>query len=86
MQIGQGNIPLVAAMALAVSCLLLLSWMFIIHTDADWRKTAKFIGFGLIFEGVVLFMTRASGKEASIYFGAGSILIGLILLFGSKKH
>ena len=86
LQIGQGNIPLVAAMALAVSCLLLLSWMFIIHTDADWRKTAKFIGFGLIFEGAVLFMTRASGKEASIYFGAGSILIGLILLFGSKKH
>lgn len=86
LHIGQSQLPLVAAMLMAISCLLLMSWMFITHTDADWRKTTRFIAFGLIFEGAVLFMTRASWKGASDYFGAGSILIGMVLLFGAKKH
>jgi hypothetical protein len=86
LHVGQSNLPLVAALTLAVACLFLLSWMFIFHTDADWRKTTRFIAFGLLFEGAVLLLTHASGRAGSIYFGVGSILVGLTLLFGAKKH
>lgn len=86
MTVGQGNAPLLLAVVLAVSCLLLVSWLFISQTDADWRVTTRFIASGLLFEGLVLFMTRATGREASIYFGAGSIVIGIALLLAAKKH
>jgi hypothetical protein len=86
LHVGAGNLPLFAAVFLAVVCLFLLSWVFISHTEADWRKTTRFIAFGLLFEGIVLVMTRTSGREASIYFGIGSLVVGLVLLFGAKRN
>ncbi len=86
LQIGQSNAPLVAAICVAVISLFFLSWAFISHTHADWRKTTRFIAFGLMLEGAALIMTRISGHGVSIYFGFGSIAVGLGLLFGAKKY
>ena len=86
LQIGVGNAPLMAALTLSVACLFFLSWTFVNYTQADWRKTTRFIAVGLLFEGIVLLMARASGREASIYFGAGSILIGVVLMLAAKRH
>jgi uncharacterized membrane protein len=83
---GQGNAPMLGAMLFAVTCLLLVCWLFIANTDADWRKTTRFIAIGLVFEGIVLFAARSTGREASVYFGLGSITIGLILIFAAKRH
>ncbi len=86
LHIGQSNAPLVSALTLAVACLLFLSWAFISHTDADWRKTTRFIAFGLLFEGLILVSVVTAGRGASLYFGFGSMAIGLVLLFGAKRH
>jgi hypothetical protein len=86
LQIGQGNAPIVAALMLTVACLFFLSWLFIDHTQADWVKTTRFIAIGLIFEGFVLWMARATGHAGSIYFGIGSVVVGLLLLLFAKKH
>ena len=86
LQLGNGNMPLVFALSLAIVCLFFLAWLFISFTDADWRKTTRFIATGLLFEGFVLWMTRTSGREASLYFGIGSAMIGVILLLAAKKH
>ena len=83
---GGSIAPIIAAVILAVSSLFLVSWLFISQTDADWRKTTRFIAIGLIFEGFVLFATKASGGEASVYFGVGLAIIGLTLLLAAKKH
>ncbi len=85
-KVGDTNTLLFLAVALTVLCLFFLSWTFIIYTDADWRKTARFIAAGLLFEGIVLIATRSSGHEASLYFGFGSIVFGLLILFGAKKN
>jgi glucose uptake protein GlcU len=85
-KVGDTNTLLFLAVALTVLCLFFLSWTFIVFTDADWRKTARFIATGLLFEGVVLFTTRTTGHEASFYFGFGSIVFGLLILFGAKKN
>ena len=86
LQIGQGNVTLVAALMLTVSLLFLVSWMFISQTHADWVKTTRFIALGLIFEGFVLYMARSTGREASLYFGIGAAVIGLLLLVFAKRH
>ena len=86
LRLGSSNLPLLLALSLAVVCLFFLAWLFISFTDADWRKTTRFIATGLLFEGFVLWMTRTSGREASLYFGIGSAVVGLILFLAAKKH
>ena len=86
LQVGQGNAPIVAALILTVACLFFVSWLFISHTRADWVKTTQFIAIGLIFEGFVLYMSRTTGHAGSVYFGIGSVAIGLILLLMAKRH
>ena len=86
LNVESGITPLVAALILTVACLFFLSWVFISYTQADWVKTTRFVAVGLIFEGFVLGMTRAPGREASVYFGVGSVVIGLMLILSAKRH
>ena len=86
LQIGAYNAPLIVALLMSVACLLALSWTFIHHTQADWVKTTRFIAAGLIFEGLVLGIARASSHDFSVYFGIASVVLGLILLPFAKKN
>ena len=86
LQVGLYSAPIVAALILTVACLFLVSWLFISHTQADWVKTTQFIAVGLIFEGFVLSLSRATGNAGSIYFGTGTFIAGIFLLLLAKRH
>ncbi|MBI1332058.1 MAG: hypothetical protein GC165_04170 [Armatimonadetes bacterium] len=86
LHLGPGQTPLFGAMAVAVVSLFFLSWTFLSHSDWDWRASARFMAVAFIFEGIVLALTRNSGGTGSLYFGVGTMIAGIIMLLGSRKH
>lgn len=86
LHLSQDETPLLMAMIVAIVSLFFVSWMFLSHASRDWRKCARFMACAFIFEGLVLYMTRNSGGQGSLYFGIGTVVAGLLTLFGSLKH
>lgn len=87
LQMAQDQFPLLTAMVIAIVSLFFLSWAFLSHSgNWDWRTCARFMSVAFLFEGVALALTRNSGGHGSLYFGIGTILAGLVLFFGAKKH
>ena len=85
-QMGHDKMPLLIAMGVAVVSLFFLSWAFLSHMSRDWRKCAQFMSIAFGFEGIVLFVTQNSGGKASLYFGIGTIVAGIVLFLGSRKN
>lgn len=86
LQFNHEQMPLLASMVASVVSLFFLSWMFLSHASRNWQSCARFMAIAFMFEGFVLVMTRNSGGVGSVAFGVGTLIAGLALFLGAKKH
>lgn len=77
---------LLSAMILSIVSLFFLSWLFVSQMGSDWRHCARFMAMALMFEGVVLALTKASTGSGGMIFGVTTFLAGMILVLAARKH